>query len=93
MVSQSAKRLEQYGLVERFRLNDNKKSVILRPTEKGQKLFDNYINETSSPLFDKYFSKLSALTDEQLRIVEEALYALDSDLEDSSVKVLSRIEG
>ncbi len=92
MVSQSAKLLEQYGLVERFRLNDNKKSVILRPTEKGVKLFDNYINSNSSPLFKKYFAKLSALTDEQLKIVEDAIYALDSELEDNTEIILNKIE-
>ncbi len=92
MVTQASKLLVKYGLVERYRSSDNLKTVILRPTEKGVKLFDNYISSTSSQLFKNYFSKLSALTDEQLKIVEEAIYALDSELEEDNEKILSKIE-
>ena len=92
MMSQSSKLLEKNGLVERYHLNDNRKAIILKPTEKGVKLFNNYIESTSSRMFEPLFSKLSALTDEQLKIVEEAIYELDSHLENTTEEVLSKVE-
>ena len=92
MVSQSAKDLQNKGLVERYRLGDNRKSVILRPTEKGIKVFNNYIASNTSHLFEKFFSKLSELSDEQLKIVEDAIYALDAELEEDTEIILTPVE-
>ena len=85
----AAKKLESYGLVEKFKFANNKKNIILRPTEKGKMLYLQSCKETGEKTFSSFFDKLSFLTDDQLEKIADAIMALDikiSDGEDELIK-------
>lgn len=92
LVSQTAKILLKEGLIRRFRLNDNKKSVILRPTERGEIYYKNYIDNRAKNMFDSFFEALSPFTDEQLDLIEKAILILDKGLNKDNDYVLSPID-
>ena len=91
-MTKAAQQLTACGLVERYRLADNKKSVILKPSEKGRALYNNYCEAEARQLFADFFAKLDTLTDEQLDTVTDAIMTLDKTLSQDSDKQLIKIE-
>lgn len=74
-LSKMAKRLFSEGLVEKFRLRSNQKNIILRPSEKGLRVYRLCCERYIGPLFDNLFNGLDSLSDEQLA---EFTAAMDS---------------
>lgn len=81
IVTKATKRLVSLGLAERYRFVDNQKSVIIKPTEAGKKIYSQYADEISS-VFTPFFSALEGFSDEQLRQFELAIHRLGGDWND-----------
>ena len=79
-VSIATKTLVKYGLVEKFRTAENRKNIILKPTQEGINLYADYCQRRVTDVFSVLFRALDPLTDEQLRIVTDGIYALSNAL-------------
>lgn len=88
-VTKATKQLFSYGLIARFRIDGNKKSVILRPTEKGKAFYDNFRDNEAIDIFSDFFKQLEPLSDEQLLLVCKALEDFNNKLTgDNEIKLV-----
>jgi DNA-binding MarR family transcriptional regulator len=85
----SSKHLIEQGLIEKYRLANNNKSIILRPTKLGRKVYQKY-SETAAPeLFNPFFDELNELSDEELDRMAHLIKVLNDSLcHDSSDKLI-----
>ena len=72
-----SKRLCDYGLVQRFRMSNNKKNVILKITEKGKDLYEYNVTQHMQQLFAPMFEALKDVPDKYLAAFEQAMYSLN----------------
>lgn len=75
-ITKATKHLLELGLVERYRLPGNKKSIVLKPTEAGTSTYTLYYSREVSPVFSQFFDMLSGFSDEQISQFENALWSL-----------------
>lgn len=87
-----SQQLAACGLIERYRREGNRKNVILKPSEKGRALYDDYCENYARDLFAPLFDGLAPLTDEQLAIVADAIFALDGVISQSGEEKLVKID-
>ncbi|MGI6669298.1 MAG: MarR family winged helix-turn-helix transcriptional regulator [Acetivibrionales bacterium] len=93
--SRFANTLKRYQLIEKYRTTDNKKSVILRPTEKAERLYSNSKKSGSSIIkhFKDFYAQLDSISDEDLNTFVKALKSFSVALaEYSNNKSLIKIE-
>ena len=94
IVTKCTKRMYDMGLIEKYRIQGNNKSIVLRPTEKGKELYHTMMSLVSSA-FLPFFQQLENATDEELSMFEHAIRSLGSDwgeLSDQRVLKLKKIE-
>ena len=72
-VSKIAKKLLNYDLIARFRVEGNNKTIILKPTQRGKDIYFNYVTSLVGPLWNTLFEGLSSLDDNSMETVAEAL--------------------
>jgi len=79
--SKNVRLLVDFGLVDRYRQSDNRKDIILKPSDKGRE----YYKIHSVILFEKGwkmpFAILEKLSDENMTIVEEFMSQMIATLE------------
>lgn len=68
--------LVKYGLVEKYKMEDNRKNIILRISDKGRAFYDEYAQQAVIPMFGKLLGALSTLSDEQLDALAEGIWSL-----------------
>ena len=81
--SKIVKTLCGYELLEKYQTTRNRKNIILLPTEKGVSLYKARAASTISHIFDSFFEKLSGFSDEDIRIITEAIECLNTQLTDA----------
>lgn len=91
-LSKVSKQLLSQGLVERYRLDGNKKNIILRPSKKGYSLYRTHCEAVTMPLFQRFFNMLESLSDEQLKIMSDAIIALNTEMDEEQVRRLIKID-
>lgn len=74
--SRIQKKLCGMGLIERYQTMDNKKNIILKPTELGIKAFENHSAEMYQKLWKPFFDALEGFSDEELQTFTKALQIL-----------------
>ena len=79
--SKIVKRLVEYGLVERHTTANNKKNIILKPTELAVRLYRKNVDEVVAGRFAGFFEKLEPLDDDTLAVITEAIEAFNNDIE------------
>ena len=75
----TTKKLIALGLVERYRLGSNRKSIILRPTQAGKDRYTAIASEAVAPAFLGFFRALESFSQEDLARFGAAMRLLGSD--------------
>ena len=78
--SKTVKLLHGYGLVEKYQAVNNRKNIILRPTEKGLRLYQSISQKEAMGILQGFFDALKNVTDEDLHAMAKAIEALDNEL-------------
>lgn len=79
--SKIIKNLVSLGLAEKYQMSNNKKNIIVKPTDKGLKTYLENVNKTVGNHFSGFFSKLERFSDEDIAAFTEAIRTLNTDLE------------
>ncbi len=83
--SRTVKYLCAEGLVEKYQMSNNKKNIILKPSEKGIELYKTAYTSIIPQGFEQLFGALESLSDKDLETV--ALHVFNDKLnEDTSSK-------
>jgi DNA-binding MarR family transcriptional regulator len=89
--SKNVKLLVDFGLVNRYRQSDNRKDIILKPSDKGREYYEIH----SEIIFEKGwkipFSVLDKLSDDNMTTMEEFMSKMIATLE-PEVRELFRIQ-
>ena len=78
--SRTVKMLCEEGLVEKYQMINNRKNIILKPTEKGIELYRIIAGNSVEPIFRDFFEALKDVSDEDLHRVAVAIEKLDNNL-------------
>lgn len=92
IVTKSTKSLVEKKLVERYRIPGNHKSIILKPTELGKKVYTKYAADVEE-VFQAFFKSLEGANEQELQMFEQAVRMLGGDWGDSASRTkLEKIE-
>ena len=91
--SKKIKLLQQYGFIERFYAEGNKKEIIVRPTDRAVQFYMQNSSDNVSKDWQPFFDKLEGFSDEQISTITEALETLTDtcearETEPSKVKLI-----
>lgn len=81
--SKVVKKLVAAKLVERYQMANNRKNIILKPTELGIDLYNENVKKIVAQRFAVFFKPLESLSDEALAAFTQALDALSDEIESS----------
>ena len=76
--SKTVKLLCEHGLVEKYQAVNNRKNIILRPTDRGRELYTENSEKRVKQTFEGFFEALSGVSDEDLHAVAKAIETLDN---------------
>ena len=72
--------LEKNGLVEKCKMDGNKKNIVLTATKKGNVFYEEAISNRVSGHFSNFFDILSTVPDSELKVFSSAIDALSGKL-------------
>ena len=72
--SKNVQKMTEKGLLEKYHFENNRKTVIVKPTEKGRKAYEHYSEYIYRQIFQKMFTELDAIPFEY---VERFAHILD----------------
>lgn len=78
--SKTVKLLYEYDLVEKYQAVNNRKNIILRPTEKGLQIYRQHAENHVRPFFEGFLDALRNVSDDDLHAVAKAIEALDNEM-------------
>jgi len=79
-------KLVKYGLLEKYQIVGNKKSVILKASELGKTFYEKNVEVIKQFVFDAFFRELEGFTDEQLAQFVKAIHVVDERMPGSKGK-------
>lgn len=85
--SKNVKLLVAQGLVERYQQVNNKKNIVLKPSEKGRELYARNSAIILNSGWKDAFAVLEGLPDESLLLITKFMEKLAADLEPENNKV------
>ncbi|MBQ8469012.1 MAG: MarR family transcriptional regulator [Clostridia bacterium] len=65
------------GLLEKYHAPDNKKNVIVLVSDRGRKVYDEYVTKYAIPIFQEFFDFGDSLSEEELEAVRVLLRKID----------------
>lgn len=74
--SKKVKQLKDYGFLDRFIAEGNKKEIFIRPTEKAIRFYKQNTIDHVSKHFLPFFEKLDRFSDEDIAVMTEAIETL-----------------
>ena len=74
--SKKVKQLKEYGFLDRFIAEGNKKEIFIRPTEKAIRFYKQNTIDHVSKHFLPFFEKLNRFSDEEIAVMTEAIETL-----------------
>ena len=86
--SKLARVLINNGLVERYQQNDNRKDIILKPSEKGRVYYKDRSQIILESAWKEAFAVLDKLSDESLTIIVDFMTKIIDDLDPKKNKVV-----
>lgn len=96
IITKATKTLISLGLVERYRLGSNRKSIVLRPTQAGRDKYSAIASQDVSPAFTAFFRALDGFSQEELARFGAAVRMLGADWamvgQEDQLPPLTRIE-
>lgn len=78
--SKTVKMLYENDLVEKYQAVNNRKNIILRPTEKGLRIYKYHSEEHVKPFFQGFFDALKDVSDIDLHALAKAIETLDNEM-------------
>lgn len=94
--SRAVKRLCTLGLVEKYQAVNNRKNIILKPTDFGLKLYESNAEKLLREQFMPFFAALDPLSDEDLERCIQALemlnISMDPELQTQETPQLIKLE-
>ena len=69
-----------YGLVDKYQTTDNRKNILLRPSEKGLKIYRDHSADMERIIFEPFFGALDGMSDEEIRSFTKAVELLNDRL-------------
>jgi len=85
------KLLFDYGLVERYQQTDNRKDIILKPSEKGRTFYKEHSKILARFVFGEVFSTLDKLSEENMAIIVDSLSKLVTNFEPNNNKTRMKL--
>lgn len=82
--SKIVKELCAYGLVEKYQMTNNKKNIILRPSELGFAVYDEHATYLNEHLFADFFRQFEPFSDEEILRISRAIETLNNQMTDNS---------
>lgn len=79
--SKTTKKLCDMGLVEKYQAVNNRKNIILRPTDTALELYKSNSARLQNNVFGAFFDKLTEVRDEDINAVAAAVQALNDALD------------
>ena len=79
--SKITKALFQQGLIEKYRIEGNNKTIILKPSEFGIDFYRNRAADLGSTIFAEFFHELDGFSEEELQHIAKALDAITPRIE------------
>ena len=79
-LSKTVKMLCKIGLVDRYQAVNNRKNIILRPSEHGLQIYTTHSVNSVRPLFESFFDALKDVSDEDLHAVAKAMEILYNEI-------------
>ena len=76
--SKTVKLLCSYGLVEKYQTVNNRKNIILRPTDYGRTVYESFSKARVLPDLQGFFDELKDVSDSDLAAFVRAIEALDN---------------
>lgn len=87
--SKKVKLLKEYGFIDRFVEEGNKKEIIIRPTEKAVCFYKQNSTDNVSKVFSPFFKKMDRFNDDEIAAITEALETL-TDTCESTEQILPK---
>ena len=84
--SKGVKSLCGYGLLEKYMSADNRKNIILLPTERGTEVYRAYAAELEQAVFRSFFDSMETVSDEDLKTMTNALRQMNDRLTPDTVR-------
>ncbi len=72
--------LQKAGLVEKYRIQGNKKNIVLRPTEKVLTMYAKRSTEVRDEIWGDFFKELDGFSDEEINTLTLAFNKLNNRL-------------
>ena len=79
--SKAAKKLTDFGLLERYQKSNNKKDIILKPTDKAISIYMDNVENVVRERFLGFFSALDDMDDSGISAITYAFAVLNNDIE------------
>ena len=75
--SKTVKQLVESGLVEKYQAVNNRKNIILRPTEKAIRIYSDFAEKHAKQIWQPFFDALNGVDDEVLHAFVRAIDFID----------------
>lgn len=75
--SRTVKTLCAEGLIEKYQMSNNRKNIILKPSERGLEFYKSNYKKIIPEGFKQFFASLESISDEDLETVTNALRILN----------------
>lgn len=80
--SKMVKVLCGYGLIDKYQMTNNRKNIILRPSDYGLEVYARNSSSVMDSTFADFFSQLDPLGDEDIALFTQALEKLSENVSD-----------
>ena len=80
--SKIVKLLCSYGLVEKYQMTNNKKNIILRPSDYGLLLYEKHSSSLIDSTYGDFFDQLESFSDTDIELIAKAIETLNNNLVD-----------
>ncbi len=75
--------LQKIGLVDKYRINGNKKNIVLRPTELALSIYEERTPEMRNGVWSDFYQELEPLSDRDISRIVNAFHKLNGKLPSS----------
>ena len=82
-VCDAGDKIIDYGLVEKYQMTNNRKNIILRPSEYGLSVYAKHASALLNSLFSDFFHQLEPCSIEDLDRFTQAIEALNNNVSDT----------
>lgn len=78
--SKMVKVLCNYGLIDKYQMTNNRKNIILRPSDYGLEVYAKNSSAVKESTFKDFFSQLDSLSDEDIELFTNAVETLSNNV-------------